>query len=315
MSYESDVISRLWEYKIKYFPNKYFKRNIRSNNKAPIFKKCKESHNLLFNPHSKAKYKELLKLIEKKDRHRYFGDMKSSQALAQSILGNLCVYNLMEKVLFSLKDDNGYDLIDSKCVINFSNRFSMEHEITYLNEPRPTKLDGYIEGCYRIAIECKFTEQNFGSCSQTGNRINKKYKCNNNYIVQSSRTERCSLTEKGIKYWDFIPDLFRWDQYKDICPCPINKNNYQLVRNILAIGVNSYGVTNTNQGHVLVLYDENNPSFQKGGECLNAFEWTWNALREPAMLRKCSWQRIVKQIRIQKYLPWLTDQIYEKYGF
>ena len=42
----------------------------------------------------------------------------------------------------------------------------MEYKIDYLGEPRRTSLDSYISGDYRIAIECKFTEAEVGSCSR-----------------------------------------------------------------------------------------------------------------------------------------------------
>ena len=42
----------------------------------------------------------------------------------------------------------------------------------------------------------------------------------------------------GIKYWQFIPLLFEWSSDRDYDPCPL-RDNYQLVRNILAACINN----------------------------------------------------------------------------
>jgi len=61
-------------------------------------------------------------------------------------------------------------------------------------------------------------------------------------------------------------------------------------------------------------YDERNPAFQKGGDGCVAFVETRQALKVPSMLRGCSWQRIIRHLRSQRILPWLTDQLELKYG-
>jgi hypothetical protein len=68
-------------------------------------------------------------------------------------------------------------------------------------------------------------------------------------------------------------------------------------------------------GHAVLVYDERNPSFQNGGKGFVAFEETRGALRIPSLLRKCSWQHIVRHLRSKMILPWLTEQIELKYGF
>jgi hypothetical protein len=185
----------------------------------------------------------------------------------------------------------------------------MEHKIDFLGEPRQTSLDGYISGNYRIAIECKFTEAEVGTCSRY-----KDEKCNGVYSVQENRKERCPLTESKILYWLYVPYLFNWENESDHNPCPLNKN-YQLVRNILAVGVKPDGKTSHHNGHVVLIYDDRNPAFQKGGNGFIAYEETRSALLEPTMLRKCSWQRLVQHIRNKNILPWLTEHLSQKYGF
>jgi hypothetical protein len=41
---------------------------------------------------------------------------------------------------------------------------------------------------------------------------------------------------------------------------------------------------------------------------------TRESLREPGMLKKCSWQKIIDLLRERNCLTWLTDQVGMKYG-
>jgi hypothetical protein len=83
---------------------------------------------------------------------------------------------------------------------------------------------------------------------------------------------------------------------------------------VLAAGVKPDGTVSTNHGHVVLIYDERNPAFQNGGNGLIAYIETQTALRNPTMLRKCSWQRLVQHIREKSILPWLTEHLTLKYG-
>jgi len=98
-----------------------------------------------------------------------------------------------------------------------------------------------------------------------------------------------------------------WKKSKCLVPCPLNAN-YQLVRNILAVGVKQDGQVSMANGHVVLIYDERNPAFQKDGKGFIAFIETQQALQEPTMLRKCSWQRIVQHMRNKGILSWLTQR-------
>jgi hypothetical protein len=240
--------------------------------------------------------------------------MNSSQALALSILGNLAIYNFFD-YLSEIRDDEGDELFGSAIIS--SNSFSMEHKINYLGEPRRTSLDGYISGNYRVAIECKFTEVEVGTCSRPRlTKTDSNYEsehCDGSYSQQRGRNERCSLTEFGVLYWKYIPALFRIGNDIDLNPCPVNKN-YQLIRNILAIGVNEDGSVSDQNSHALLIYDERNPAFMRGGSGFNSYCETRAALKRPNMLRKCSWQKISQCIRKNNLLPWLTDQLTAKYG-
>lgn len=131
------------------------------------------------------------------------------------------------------------------------------------------------------------------------------------YSAQRQRRLRCSLTEVGVRYWDFMPRLFSWDAAVDLRPCPLAAT-YQLVRNVLAVAVGPDGIIGA--GHAVLLYDARNPAFQSGRAGQIVLETTRAALREPERLRRQSWQVILGALREHSVLPWLTDLLAAKYG-
>ena len=193
----------------------------------------------------------------------------------------------------------------------------MGHEIGHLGEPRPTSVDCFVSGSYQVAIECKFSESEVGTCSRP--RLTPRDPtydtewCDGTYTRQRGRLERCALTERGVLYWRYVPILFKWPGDSALVPCPLRKN-YQLVRNVLAACVRRDGTVSPECGHVVLVYDRRNPAFQAGGDGWLAFEETRRALRDPGGLRKCSWQRIMGHLRQEAVLPWLTEQLEQKYG-
>ena len=315
--YKVDLHQRYWKYQETQFANEQMLFDPRYVKPAspPVFIRSNAQKNVIINPSaSEQEKKKLLDLIPKGEFHKWYGSMNSSQALAQSVLGNLFVYNSLH-YLSEIKDDEGLDLF-GKAQIS-SDNFEMEKKITYLGEPRHTSLDGYISGDYQIAIECKFTEPEVGTCSRP--RLESKVSnyesehCNGTYSIQRERKERCSLTEIGVLYWRYVPSLFKWENNNDINPCPLHRN-YQLIRNILAAGVKSDGTVSVNNGHVVLIYDERNPASKNNGHVHHAYMEVQKALKEPTMLRKCSWQRIVQHIREKDILSWLTGNLALKYG-
>ena len=313
--YKADLSQRYWKYKRSQFSNgEGFFVPLHTEDKGPpVFIRYEAWRNVIINPVA-GQQETLLALIPKGERHRWFGSMNSSQALAQSILGNLAIHGFLE-CLSEIKDDEGMDLF-SKAQIS-SDNFKMEHKIDYLGEPRQTSLDGYISGDYQIAIECKFTEAGVGPCSRPqltpkDSNYERDY-CDGTYSVQKARKTRCSLTERDILYWRYVPQLFKWTINSDLNPCPMKKN-YQLVRNILAAGVKPDRTVSVRNGHALLIYDKRNPAFQQGGKGLIAYTETQKQLKEPTMLRKCSWQRVIKHIREKNILSWLTESLVLKYG-
>ena len=315
--YKADLNQRYWKCQKTQFPNeqRYFERPYAPDGRPPVFIRDESWRNVMINPNANQKeINRLLALVPGGEKHKWFRSMNSSQALTQSVLGNLAIHDFLH-CFSELKCDEGIDLFGEAQVS--SDNFAMEHKIDYLGEPRRTSLDGYLSGNYQIAIECKFTEAEVGTCSRPRlTAADSNYEsdhCNGTYSIQRERKERCPLTESGVLYWRYVPHLFEWKNDIDISPCPLNKN-YQLVRNILAAGVKPDGNVSLGNGHVVLIYDERNPSFQKNGDGLIAYTETREALREPMMLRKCSWQLIVQYLRDNNILSWLTENLALKYG-
>ena len=260
--YMADLLQRYMKYQETQFANKqtlFDSKYVKPAN-PPVFTRCQAWRNVIINPNANLKeIDQLLDLIPDGERHKWFRSMNSSQALAQSILGNLAINDSLH-YLHEIKDDEGMDLF-GKAKIS-SDNFVMEYQVNYLGEPpsRSTSLDGYVSGDYRIAIECKFTETEVGTCSHAKSTSkNPKPPCNGTYSMQGGK-ERCLLTERKRKYWQYVPQLFVWKSDSDLYPCPLNKN-YQLVRNVLAAGVKPDGSVSLNNGHAVLIYDERNPAF------------------------------------------------------
>ena len=220
--YKTDLLQRYWKYQETQYANEQTLFDSRYVKPAspPVFIRSKARKNVITNP--SASEQEKLKLfdpIPEGEFHKWYGSMNSSQALAQSVLGNLFVHSSLH-YLSELKDDEGMDLFGEARIS--SDNFAMEYKVNYLGEPRPTSLDGHVSGDYRIAIECKFTEPEVGTCSRprlesTVSNYESEH-CNGTYSIQRARKERCSLTEIGVLYWGYIPSLFKWNNDSDFNP-------------------------------------------------------------------------------------------------
>ena len=316
--YREELRNHYWAYQAHCFPEseEYFDPRYRPPDSPPVFRSEHARKNVLVNPAAtQEEANRLLALVPTYARHKWFRSMNSSQALAQSVLGNLAVYDQLHR-LASLCSDEGEPLL-GEAPTSPSN-FSMEHKVKHLGEPTPTSVDALIAGKYQVAIECKFTEGEFGSCSRpTLKPQDSNYAtdhCDGNYAQQRGRASSCPLSEIGVKYWQYVPVFFQWRNDINHKPCPLH-HDYQLVRNVLVACVRADGTIAPHGGHVLVIYDERNPAFQAGGPALAEYDKTRSALRDPTLLRKCSWQRIIRHLRDSAILPWLTEAIALKYGF
>jgi len=267
----------------------------------PVFKTEYAEKNVIMNPSAtEEERKRLLSLIPERKRHKWFRSMSSSQALALSFFGNLVIYGKLEW-LRDLESDDGLPAFGDADLSPYN--FSMEHEVALLNEPRPTSLDAFISGRYRVAVECKLSEKGFGDCSRH----------NRGLCDGSLRKGRCAVTEAGARYWDYIPLFFKWTTETDYDDCPL-KASYQVVRNVLAACVREDGFVSPSIGHALVIYDRRNPKLSEHGKATQVFRQAQQELKESQALRRISWQRIAALIGKHKELEWLNSALKDKYG-
>jgi hypothetical protein len=321
-AYLAGLNRQLWMYQQCAFRGKeglfeHAFRGPRDSDRPPVFLKEHAGENVMVDPGaSPQQATEVRALIDRDDRHRWFRSMRSSQALAQMVFGHLRMFRKLGALAGVRADDGGAAFFAE---FPASLDMQMEYKITHLGELKDhaTSIDVFFDGSYRIAVECKLSEAEVGSCSRPrlqceDPRYDTNY-CDGNYSQQRSRKERCSLSEARILYWKFVPKLFEWPADQDHSPCPLNKP-YQLVRNILAARVCDGDPIDTAMAHALLLYDARNPAFQPGGKGIEAYNTAKNALMEPNALRRCSWQRLISHLREDKDLLWLTQALADKYG-
>lgn len=109
------------------------------------------------------------------------------------------------------------------------------------NRLRETGAQSQIDAIARsphtvIFFECKFTERDGGTCSQTQPKRGQA-QCSGNYEAQvnpiNGKAGKCALTEKGIRYWELAPEVFTVDPTRDYQPCPFRGPWYQWMRNLV----------------------------------------------------------------------------------
>ena len=283
---------------------------------VPVLLKQFTSGSILAPP-DKAKSDQIFKLIPRHKLDNRYNSLKSSQALCQSVFGGILIFGRLE-LLNGLQAECGRPAFFDD-YHDYS--LEMEYEVDFLGE-KPngrTSIDVMFLGKQnRVAVECKFTEKEFGTCSRPKLKKDcwgyKEQKCNRNYQIQRGRNERCSLTQIGIRYWDFLPKLFNWDADRDYTPCPFEKS-YQLARNALAATVSKEGKLDPARGHVLVVYDARNPEFLADGKAENQWRFIEKASLVPGLFRRISWQRLMTELAMASELNYLVQGMGNKYGF
>ena len=166
----------------------------------------------------------------------------SSQALALDVPGTIRALPSLQSITAAWADHLN---LPSFGPASIQPEFMIERAL--LGEPKSTQVDALIRGDAASALlECKFTERDGGSCSQTAKRKHpdgrKVAQCNGSYAPQrnphSTRKpltdDSCALTAKGVRYREYIPDVLgvRADVVHPVCP--FAGGAYQWMRNLVA---------------------------------------------------------------------------------
>ena len=315
-AYLKGAFHSMWTYRKGYFAasDGIFEPACVEGKDPPVFDGAHADRNLITPPAASPKLVQAIAdSIPRADRHRHFASMRSSQALAQSVFAGLKETRNLG-ALAGLESECGAPAFFDTAS---GYELKLERQISLLNEPRPTSVDAFFSGPSRVAVEVKFTEDEFGRCSRPELRARDsafaREHCDGTFTAQRDRKERCTVSELGIRYWELIPEIFDWSGSEDHRPCPL-RPTYQLVRNILAACVCDDGVFDIDSGHALVVYDERNPAFAPGGSADLQWWATIRALRYPRLLRRVSWQKLAAHLAHSRELGWLTEGLREKYG-
>ena len=308
-NYTEAVLRTLWSYADRHHVGEL--DGGKRQQRPPVFAPGLESKNVLVPP-TGTKASDIRAAIPIQQRHKWFDSMRSSQALTQSVFAAIHAFDRLDL----------FEGMVAECgrPAFFSDQqdwtMSLEHKVSGLNERRPTNVDVLL--CrldQRVAIECKFLENEFGTCSRTDK---KKYPdpqkyCNGNYQFQNGRRHRCALTEIGIRYWEYLPQLFKWSPDHDHEPCPFGAT-YQLARNALAATVTTRDNLKPTTGHVLVIYDARNPAFGTGGTANGQWQDVVGACLHQGLFRRLSWQGLLALLAEASEFTYLIDSLGEKYG-
>lgn len=313
--YVSDLVERYWQYRAAHYATSAGLFDSRLPPSPPVFARPHAELNVLLRPGAcEAERRQVLGELPVGRRHKWFGSMKSSQALAQSVFANLKAAGKLN-LLAGLQGDDGKPIFFRRPVGEY--RLSLDQPISYLGEPRPTSVDVFLDGPNAVAIECKLTEAEVGTCSRPrlrpGEANYERDYCDGHYRRQRDRSGRCPLSAAGALYWRYVPSLFKWTDDIDHLPCPL-RDTYQLVRNVLAACVRPDGSLAPDGGHAVLLYDARNPQFRPGGRGYAAYAAVRQGLRQPALLQLCTWQQVTTAIRQDPQLVWLGEALAQKYG-
>jgi hypothetical protein len=173
--------------------------------------------------------------IEDWDKFKWHGaaqSPRSSQMLAIDVFGTLkvCSQASRDAVLAEIARRSG---------IRPDGPWEIELEWqdgrNRLREYTPTQVDAVaISPHAMLLFECKFTEAG-GGCSQTRKDSIGRIACNGSYTAQENPQNglinRCSLSGKGIDYWNWAHEIFGVEIENDHAPCPFAFDAFQWMRN------------------------------------------------------------------------------------
>lgn len=302
--YVAGLSEHLWAYRRGRFANRddLFDPKYGALPNPPVFDKDHGDWNVIVSDDPKQA-SAVRALIDPSKRHRWFRSMKSSQALALSVFGNLKVFGHTDVLTTVKSDGNGGPAFGQGPIA--PDDVILEHEARLPGERTSTSIDVLITGATTVCVECKLSEAEVGPCSRPQLPPKNARHCDGANPVRDSGLT-CPLADRGVKYWDDVPELVQIEKWKERDSCPMLAP-YQLVRNILASKRSG-----SSNGHALLIYDACNSAFWPSRD--GVFETLHGDLRDGALLRRCSWQAILAAINGREELRGLVEEIGFKYG-
>lgn len=298
-AYTDYVAGRLWAYRTLRFAGRdnLFDQPLRAGSRPPVFKKESGEQNVIVS-REPDKAAAVRALVPVKKRHRWFRSMKSSQALALSIFGNLKVLGHADVLQAVSADGFGGPAFGPGPIR--SDSILLEHDAKLPGERTSTSVDVLIGGASSVCVECKLTESEVGRCSKTLLPSSNKSHCNGaNPMTGGGIT--CPLANAGPRYWEEVPAFVKMEAWRARRECPMCEP-YQLVRNILAASR-----PGRERGHALLIYDARNPASRPSRN--GTFEDLQDVLADPSVLRRCSWQSILAAMMDRPELQGLVQEV------
>lgn len=215
---------------------------------------------------------------------------KSSQALTIDVFGclkNSPILNLLINRFFNFGEENTWEVI-----FEYTDRNA-------LNELTASQIDVFLKGrLVNVFIECKFCETSGGPCSQTKRLKNRSFaQCSGNYELQKNPVNnveaKCSLTGKGIKYWDFASEIFSLSPNEDYYPCPFKGEAYQFMRNI-AFSRAISRLNNLPSYNFLFYFDSTICPFKRKVEKKKQFGILSKIILDRGLIKTFSYQEFIK---------------------
>ena len=223
--------------------------------------------------------------------------VQSSQALAIDVFGTLQTSPNRDAVLDRLAGDLGLPAGGPWDV-----QLEWHDPENHLGEHQPTWVDAAAQSPQALILfEGKFTEADGGRCSQTqplrGGVRQGLRQCTGGYMWQvnpaTGQEARCALTAKGLRYWEFIPQVFDYDADQSYFECPFAGPWFQWMRN-LTVGYAAARAAGRRPAFVLAYAD--GPGLAMAAR-VRSPEWArlLNRLQPGAItLRACAYQDLIR---------------------
>ncbi len=313
--YHEELFARQWRYADAMRCNGSLDPAHSAGSGPPVFRRRAASANILVRPDDDRLTRARV-AAQVTPRRRAFRSMASSQALTQSVFGNLVARGRIG-CLATLSDDAGRPLFFADAAE--VDDVLLEYRIPrLLGETGQASVDLLITGARRVVVDCTLAEAALGVCPCPQLDPDDADFCNGSFGPDTGRGHGCALAEYGDQScWDYLPELLGWRPSEgQICPLD---STLQLVRGILAACVRDSELARS-RGHAVLVVDARNPGFgwarwQPTGAGSQAFDAVRDALGDRSdLLRLGTWQQIAGALATDGELGWLVDGLRRKYG-